>query len=154
MSVVVLGLVEVFEEHADLLEERVGVRREAEQLWQLADDDRDGEAVHVSDLHLLREEVGDEPELPEPEPDLGKADEHRQHAGQRDRGRGISAGQQRRDRSQDQRRDRRVGAQHEYPRGAEHRVADEARDRRVQAGDRRKAGQLSIGHALGDEDRR
>ena len=45
------------------------------------------EAVHVSDLHLLREEVGDEPELPEAEPDLGESDQHREHPGQRDRGR-------------------------------------------------------------------
>ena len=44
-------------------EERVGVGGEAEQLRQLSDDDRDAEAVHVADLHLLGEEVGDEPEL-------------------------------------------------------------------------------------------
>ena len=43
------------------------------------------EAVHVADLHLLGEQVGDEPELAQAEADLGEADEHRQHAGQRDR---------------------------------------------------------------------
>ena len=57
----------------DLVDEAVGVGREAEQLRQLADDDRDRQAVHVPDLHLLREQVGDEPELAEPEPDLDRA---------------------------------------------------------------------------------
>ena len=119
------------------------MRGEAEQLRQLSDDDRDREAVHVSDLHLLREQVGDEPELAEPEADLGEPDQHRQHAGQRDRRARVSARQQRRDRGEDQRRDRRVGAEHEHPRGPEHRVADQARDRRVEAGDRREPGQLA-----------
>ena len=50
-------------ERADLVEEAVGVGREAEQLRELADDDRDREAVHVADLHLAREQVGDEAEL-------------------------------------------------------------------------------------------
>ena len=48
-----LRLVEVVRERAQLPEERIGVRGETEQLRQLADDDRDRKAVHVSDLHLL-----------------------------------------------------------------------------------------------------
>ena len=49
------------------------------------DDDRDREAVHVADLDLLGEQVGDEAELPQAEPDLGEPDEDREHARQRDR---------------------------------------------------------------------
>ena len=59
----------------DLLQEGVGVGGEAEQLRQLAHDDRDRKAVHVADLHLLGEEVRDEPESAEAEPDLGDAHE-------------------------------------------------------------------------------
>ena len=78
-------LVEVLEELADLVAEAVGVGGEAEELRQLADDDGDGEPVHVADLHLAREQVGDEAELAEPEPDLDEPDEQRQHPRERDR---------------------------------------------------------------------
>ena len=71
-------------------DEAVGIGGEPEELRQLADDDRDREAVHVADLHLLGEQVGDEPELGEPEPDLDRADDQRHHARQRDRGRRIA----------------------------------------------------------------
>ena len=73
------------DERADLVDERVGVGREAEELRELAHDDRDREPVHVADLHLAREQVGDEAELAETEPDLDQADEQRQHAGEHDR---------------------------------------------------------------------
>ena len=46
-----------------LADEAVGIGREAEQLRQLADEDRQGEAVHVADLGRLGQQVGDEPEL-------------------------------------------------------------------------------------------
>ena len=45
-----------------LLDEAVRVGREAEQLRQLADEDGQGEAVHVADLRRLGQQVGDEPE--------------------------------------------------------------------------------------------
>lgn len=89
-----------------IAEERVGVGGEAEELRQLADDDRDREAVHVAHLDLFREQVRDEAELAEAEGDLDQADEEREHPGQRDRGAGIARDQQRSDRGQDQRRDR------------------------------------------------
>ena len=54
-------------------EEPVGVGREAEQLRQLAHDDGDAEAVHVPDLHLAREQVGDESELAQTEADLDES---------------------------------------------------------------------------------
>ena len=82
-------LVEVREERSKLVDEAVGVGGEAEQLRQLADDDRDREPVHVADLHLVREQVGDEAELAESEADLDQADDQRHHARERDRGRRI-----------------------------------------------------------------
>ena len=84
-----MRLVEAVSKRAQLREERIGVRGEAEQLRQLPDDDRDREAVHVADLHLLREQVGDEPELPQPKADLGEPHQDGQHAGQGDCARGI-----------------------------------------------------------------
>ena len=136
-----------------LAEERVGVGREAEQLRQLPDDDRDPEAVHVTDLHLFREQVGDEAELAEAEADLDQADEDREHARQDDRRPRVSDDQQGRDRSEDQGRDRGVGPEHEDPRRPEEGVADQAGDRRVEAGDGRQAGELRVGHPLGHQDR-
>ena len=53
---------------------------------------------------------------------------------------------------QDQRRHRRVGPEHEHLRRAEDGVGDEAGDGRVEAGDRRQARELGVGHALRDED--
>ena len=48
-----------------------------------------GQAVHVADLDLAREQVGDEPELAEAEPDLDEPDDEREHPGERDRGRRV-----------------------------------------------------------------
>ena len=149
-----LGLVEVLEERADVVDEAVGVGGEPEQLRQLADDDRDREAVHVADLHLARQQVGDEAELADAEADLDEADDQGEHAGERDRGLRVVGGRERDDRREDQRRDRRVRPEHEHARRAEDRVAHEAPDRGVEPGDRRQPGELGVGHPLGDEDRR
>ena len=51
---------------------------------QLTHDDGDGQAVHVADLDLLGEQVGDEAELAEPEADLEQPDHHGEHARQHD----------------------------------------------------------------------
>ena len=147
-------LADAFDERLQLTEERVGVGREAEQLRQLPDDDRDPEAVHVADLNLFGEQVGDEPELAEAEADLDQPDEDREHARQDDRRPGVSGDQQGRDRSEDQRRDRGVRPEHQDPGGPEERVADQAGDRRVEARDGRQSGELRVGHSLRHEDRR
>ena len=65
-----VGLVEAGEERLDLLDEAVGVGGEAEELGELADEDGDGQPVHVADLDLLAQQVGDEPELAQAEADL------------------------------------------------------------------------------------
>ncbi len=83
------------------------------------------------------------------------ADHQREHPGQRDRGPRVAAGASSgHDRGEDQRRHRRVGPEHEHARRAEDRVPDEARDRRVQAGDRGQPRQLGVRHPLRHEDRR
>ena len=87
-----VGLVQALDELLDLVEEAVGVGREAEELRQLADDDRDAQAVHVADLHLLGEQVGDEAELAQPRGRSRRARRAREHPGERDRGAGIAAG--------------------------------------------------------------
>ena len=146
--------VEAVDERLHLVDEAVGVGREAEQLRELADDDRDRQADHVADLHLLREQVGDEAELAEPEADLDRGDEQRQHAGERDELGRVAGDRERDDRGEDQRPERRVRAEHEDPRRPEERVADEARDRRVEAVDGRQPRELGVRHALRNEDRR
>ena len=109
----------------DLVEEAVGIGGEAEQLRQLADDDRHRQAVHVADLHLLREQVRHETELPETESDLDDSHRARQ-AFRRGRSpcRDPRPSQERHDGGEDQRGDRRVRAQHQHPRRPEDRVAD------------------------------
>ena len=132
-----VGRVEVGDELADLVDEPVGIGREAEQLRELTDDDGDAQPVHVADLDLLREQSGDEAELAEAETDLDQPDHHSEHSGEHDRRAGIVTGEhQRGDRGEDQRRDRRVRSQHQHAGRPEHCVADEAGDRRVQTGDR------------------
>ena len=79
-----VALVETREERLDFLDEAVGVGRESEELGELADDDRDRQPVHVADLHLLRQKVGDETELAEPETDQDQPDQHGHHPGERD----------------------------------------------------------------------
>ena len=44
------------------VEQAVGLHREAEQLGQLTDDDREGEAVQVADLRRLGQQVRHEAE--------------------------------------------------------------------------------------------
>ena len=51
------------EEAADLGDQAVGVDREPEQLGQLADQDGQGQPVHVADHRRLGQQVGDEAQL-------------------------------------------------------------------------------------------
>ena len=78
------GPVESDEEGLDFGTEALGVGRESEELRQLPDDDHEGETVHVPDLDLVRQEVGDESQLRDAESDLDQSDDQGQHAGQRD----------------------------------------------------------------------
>ena len=150
---VAIALVEAVHEGLDVFDEVVPVGGETEQLRELADDDRHAQAHHVADLHLLREQVCDEAQLADPEPDLDRAHEQRQEAGEGDELGRVVGDREREDRGEDQRPERRVGPEDEDARGTEDRVADEARDGRVEAVHGRQAGKLGVGHALGHEDR-
>ena len=142
------------EEGLELRPEALGVGREAEQLGQLADDDDERQPVHVAHLHLVGQEVGHEAEAGESHADLDEGDDHGQHAGQGDGPVGVAPDQQRDQGGEDHRRDGRVGAEHQDPRRPEDGVSDQASDGRVEAGDGWKAGQLGVGHPLGNQDGR
>ena len=124
----------------DLGPETLDVRREPEELGQLAHNDDEGETVHVTDLHLTREQVGDEAEASEPQPDLDERDDDSEHAGQRDGTMHVAVRQQWHEGSEDQGRDRRIRAEDEDLGGSEDRIADQTSDGRVQAGYRRQPG--------------
>ena len=102
-----VALVEVRHELPHFVDEGVSVRRETAELRQLPDDDDDGQAVHVADLDLAREQVGHEAELADAQPDLDEADQQGEHAGQGDGGGGVVAGHDERgDGGEDQRSER------------------------------------------------
>ena len=94
------------------------------------------------------------PSLPTPAPIMNTDDQDGEHRRERDRlGRVAVGPDQRQDRGGDHRAERRVRAEHQDPRRAEHRVGEQAHDRRVEPGDRRQAGQLRVRHALGHQQR-
>ena len=114
------------------------------------------EPVHVADLHLLREQVGDEAELADararsrsaptsiasiPASAIAVAGSSPATTS------GVIAAKISGDTDES-------GPSTRTRDGPEERVADEAGDRRVEPGDRREPGQLGVGHALRDEDRR
>ena len=73
-------------EAAELVDEAVGVDREAEELRQLADEDGQRQPVHVADHRGLRDQVGDEAELARCPPSrVMRADHQRERRGERDR---------------------------------------------------------------------
>ena len=147
------GAVEPEHEGLELGTEALGVGREPEELGQLPDDDDEGETVHVADLHLAREQIGDEPELPDPQSDFDDSNDDREHPGQRDRSMDVSARRQQwQEGGEDQGRDRRVRTEDQDPRRAEDRIADEASDGRVEAGHGREPGQLRVGQSLRHQD--
>ena len=146
-------LVDVPDELFDLVEEAVGIGREAEELGELADDDGDAEPVHVADLDFAGEQVGDEAQLAEPETDLDQPHQQREHPRERDRRRRVSPREEWHDGGEDQRRQRRIRSEDEHPGRAEHRIRDQAGDGGVQTGDRWESRQLRVRHALGHQDR-
>ena len=90
-----------------LLDEGVSVRREPAELRKLPDDDDDRQAVHVADLDLAREQVGNETQPANTQPDLDEADQNGEHAGQSDgSGRVVAGHDERGDGGEDQRPER------------------------------------------------
>ena len=128
---------------------------EPEELRELAHQDGDRETVHVADHRRLGDEVGDEAELGHGRQDHDGADHEGKHRRERDRLLRVAVG---RDKGQDRRGDhgpeRRVRPQDQDAGRAEDRVGEQAEDAGVQPGDRGQSGQLGIGHALRNEQRR
>ena len=84
----------------DLVEEAVGVGREPEELRQLADDDRQGQAVHVADLDLASRAGRRRSRASRrPSPISITPDQQREHPGQRDRARRVARRAEQRERS-------------------------------------------------------
>ena len=79
-------------ERLRLGDEPVRVGREAEQLRQLADEDREGEAVHVADLRRLGQQVRDEPEAGARADEHERAHHQREHRRVRDGGVRVAVG--------------------------------------------------------------
>ena len=137
-----------------LVDQAVGVDREAEELGQLAHDDGESQAVHVADLGRLGQELGDEPELEDSGEHGDGAHHQRQQRGVGHRAVGISVGcHQWDDRRRDHGAQRGVRAEHQHPGRPEDRVPDETQDGRVEPGDGWQAGQLGVGHPLRHEQR-
>ena len=146
------GAVEPEHEGLELGTEALGVRGESEELGQLAHDDDEGETVHVADLHLTREQVGDEAEAPDPQPDLDECDDDGEHPGQSDGSMHVATRQQWHEGGEDHGRDRRIRTEDEDPGRSEDRIADEAPNGRVQTGHGREPGQLRVGQPLRHQD--
>ena len=146
-------LVEAGDEVDRAAREALGVDREAEELGQLLDDDRRGDAHEVAESDRQRQQLGDEAEARQPAGEHDRADEDGEHSGEGDPLGRVAGRGQRDDRGGDERRDRGVRAQDEDRRRAQQEVDDERHQGRVQPGDRRHAGELGVRHALRDEER-
>ena len=141
-----VGLPQVRHDGADLLEEAIGVDRDAEQLRQLADDDRHGQAGQVARAPAW---TADRPRSPAGPP------RPRRRSGRpsaracrpaRSRAPGCAAAGGRTAAiigPSDE-----VRPQHQPGRRPEHGVGEQADDGGVEPGDRRQAGQLRVGHPL------
>ena len=79
-----VGLVEARDEVAQRRDEVLRVDREAEELGQLRDDDRHGDAHEVAEAHRHRQQLGHEAEARQPAGEHDRADEDREQAGERD----------------------------------------------------------------------
>ena len=110
---------ESLHESGDVADQRVGVHREAEQLRELADQDRERETRHVADLGRLGEQVGNEAQLRHPGQDHRAADQEGEHRRQGDGTRRTPVGpDEREDRGGDHRAERGVRPEHQDARRA------------------------------------
>jgi hypothetical protein len=79
-----VGLVEMSEQIPDLLGRCLALARQPEQLGNLANGDRDGQAEDEAGDDRLGQEVGDEAHLPDAAQQEYQADDQRQRAGEYD----------------------------------------------------------------------
>ena len=135
----------------DATDDVIGVHGEAQQLRELGDHDREGDAVHVADPDRPRQEVGDEAQARDRGSQAQEPGHDREGAGEGDRADGIAAGEGD-DGRRDQGQQRRVRPEDEDPRRPHQEVGDEGADRGIQTRDRGQAGGLRVAHANGHEE--
>ncbi len=143
------------DEPHEFADEPVGVDREPEQFRKLADQDRQGETVHVADHGGLGQQVGDEPQPRDAGEDHDGTDHQCQDGGQRDGLHRIAVGhQQRQEGRSDHRAQGRIRSEHQDLARAEDRVREQAQDRGVEPGDRGESGKFRVRHPLRHQERR
>jgi hypothetical protein len=130
----------------------VTLDREAEELRELADQNRQRDAVHVAVADRLGQKLGDEAEPYHAGQDAHRAGDDRHRAGQRDGTVRIAAGQGKDD-AEDDRGQRRIRTQDEDAARPEQRIGQQRDYRRVQAVDPGHARRHRIGDAHRDQHR-
>jgi hypothetical protein len=136
-----------------LRHELVGVAWIAEQLGQLADENDQRDAVQITGQDRLGQEGGDEAEPGRAGDQIEKACHQREH-GQHDEIALRIVARERRQAGGDQQACGGVRADDQLPRRAEQRIGEQREDRRVDADDRRYAGEVGVGEANRQGDRR
>ena len=126
---------------------------ETEQPRQLADDDADGDAGKVADAHRFGDEIGEEAEARNTAGNARHSDENGEETGQGHALAGVAPGDGD-DRSGNDRRNSGIRPQHQDARGAKDRVGEQGHHRRVETVDGREAGELRVGHTLGNQESR
>ncbi len=147
-----IGGVDTARQRPQLADQGVRLCGEPEHLRQLADEDRERQAVQIADPDRLGEELRHEPGPGQAGQHTHHPRDHRDQTAQRKRLRrpGGRHGQNRR---RDQRRHGAVGADHEDPRRTDQRIHRHRHHGCVDARDRGHARQLRVRHSLRDEQR-
>ena len=148
-----IDLAEVPGEVADIVDEPLAGRRNAEEARQLVGDHDQRDPGEVPEPDGLREQIGEEAEPGDGPDEQQRSDHEREQPCDGDTLGRIGAGDGDHG-GRDERGERRVGAEDENPRRPEHGVGEERDQGRVQAGDGWEPRQLRVGHPLGHEQRR
>ena len=127
--------------------------REAEELWQLADQNGQCNSVHIAVPYRLGEQLGDKTQAPDAGQNAYRPRNDRHHGSERCGAKRIAT-RQRNDNAEDDSCQRRVRSQHEDAAGAEQRVDQQRYDRCVQTVDARQARCHRVGNSNRDQHRR
>ena len=146
------GRAELAQQVPELLEEVALALLDAEELRQLPDHDRQGEADDESLHHRLGDEAREEAQAQEPRDQSRDPDGERHRDRELDEQVRVLAGEIA-DRSRRERRGRRHRPDDEVARAAESRVEEQRARRGVQPDDRRDACDRRVGECLGHEHR-
>ena len=130
----------------------VGVDVDPGDAPELADQDRERDAGEEADEDRPRQEGGEDAEAEQAGADVEAADDEGEQGGDGGAVGGLEAGHGREDRGHDGDGGG-VGADHELPGRAEDRVGDQRRDRGIEPGLRRQAGDRRVGDRARQADR-